>query len=162
MLRSTLSESTGKIMKMRRPRPILTVLCVCALAGCASKAPNAPTPAAPDSAIVNASFDDAWQAVRQALTNKQFIIDTRDKRGLFVAFEETGRRFLTPHRTKYTIVLESVTTDSTQVTVEAKDQHYKVTLLTYPAWQDTPKQLEGQGAEILQAIESVLSTRTES
>ena len=149
-------------MKTRRLRPILAVLCVCALAGCASKAPDAPTPAALDSAVVNASFDDAWQAVRQALSDKQFAIDTRDKRGIFVAYEQTRRRFLTPHRTKYTIVLESITAESTQVTVEAKDQHYKVTLLTYPAWQDTPKQLDGQGAEILLAIENVLSTGTES
>lgn len=145
----------GKIMEMRCP--IMAVLCVCVLAGCASKAP-APVPTdAQDSVLVNASFEDAWQAAKQALADREFTIHTRDKRGIFVAYEATRRHFLTPHRTKYTVVLESVSEESTQVTVEAKDQRYWVTLLTYPTWQDTAKEMAEDGSEILRAIEGVLS-----
>lgn len=143
-------------MNVGRVRSML-VLCACVIVGCTSSAPEAPPPSALETAVLSASFVDAWQAVRQALTEQEYTIETRDRRGLFVAYEDTGRRFLIPHRTKYTIALESVSGTSTQVTVEAKDQHYRVTLLTYPAWQDTPKQMDGEGAEILRVIQSVLS-----
>ncbi len=131
--------------------------------GCASTPVQSQKAIPVDSAVINAPFDDTWQAAKHALTAKDYTIYTRDKRGLFVAYSPQTRRFLVPYRTQITVVLERVSTTSTRVTVEAIPQRYGVTLLTNPKWREFPvgdEQTRRQ--ELLTEIETQLNAREDS
>ncbi len=104
---------------------------------------------------------DVWQITKEVLRQNGFsnepksgTIYTRDKRGVFVAFSRMKRDlFLVPHRTKYTIALETISDSSTKVTIEAVNQVYGVTLLTYPDWHDRKNTDHSVAQNLLNAIQ---------
>lgn len=112
------------------------VLVACA-AGCARAARDTTGFAINDSAVIEASFEETWQATKAVLREMDLEIYTRDKRGRFVAFSGmTRRRLFVPNRVKYTIILEEESPETTKVMIESMKQVYGVTLLTYPDWHD--------------------------
>lgn len=136
---------------------------VLAFAGCAST-PKKPVPdlAHQASRVVQAPFDAAWQATRDALRKNDYIIYTRDKRGVFVAYSEKERRMRRRIRNELTITLEAVTSGSTRITLAVQQQKFGVTLLTYPGWHDR-KTADGAVAEaFFEALESELQERPHS
>jgi hypothetical protein len=143
---------------------ILRNLSVCAaligillVAGCSSAPPVDEALGAVDSAIVQAPMEEAWQAVKGVLRDQEYLIYTRDKRGLFVAFTDMKRKRLTPHREQITVTLQPQSADSTQVTVEMVQQTYGVSLLTYPGWHDLKTDDHSTGELILAAVAERLS-----
>ena len=135
---------------------ILVTLLVVAGVNCARAARDTTGFAIVDSAVVNAPFEEAWQATKSALRQMDLNIYTRDKRGAFVAYSEMQRqlRLFTPHRTQLTITLERVSGDTTRVTIETLDQVYGVTLLTYPDWHDRKAKDNALALSILESIQA--------
>lgn len=131
--------------------PVLFV-CLLSLFGCAKAARDTAGFAQVESAVVDAPFEDAWQLTKQVLREQEYLIYTRDKRGLFLAFSGQKRRGWTPQRTRFTILLEEVSSSSTRVTVETVRQVYGVTLLTYPGWHDRRMEDNTAALEILEAL----------
>ncbi len=136
----------------------LLVVCGLVVVGCRStRGDEGPAPgAAVESLTVGAAFKEVWQETRRALLEQKYEVYTRDTRGLFVAYTKVKRTlFLVPHRMRVTVTLESVSTDSTQVSVETVHQKYRVTLLTYPDWRDDPRPAAGdEGRALLELIGS--------
>ena len=136
----------------------LLLVAVLAMGGCARAARDTRGFAVAESKTVNAPFDQTWQIAKSVLREKDFDVYTRDKRGVFVAFSGTRRNLvLVPHRTKYTVSVESMSDNTTQVTVEAVKQVYGVTLLTYPGWHDRKTTDNTELLALLQAIEAKVS-----
>ena len=136
----------------------LLLVAVLAMGGCARTARDTRGFAVTESKTVNAPFDQTWQITKSVLREKDFELYTRDKRGVFVAYSGSRRSLvLVPHRTKYTISVESVSDSATQVTVEAVKQVYGVTLLTYPGWHDRKTTDNKELLALLQAIEAKVS-----
>ncbi len=135
----------------------VALLCMVAMGGCARAARDTQGFAATDSATVNASFDDAWQAVKAVLREKDYELYTRDKRGVFVAYSRKHRSVLGLRRSKFTVSLEAASDSSTTVTVESIRQSYGVTLLTYPGWHDRKMRDHDEALAILQAVETKVS-----
>ena len=132
----------------------LLLLTVITSIGCARAARDTTGFALVDTATVDAPFQEAWQAAKAVLREREFDIYTRDKRGVFVAYSRMRRNLmLVPKRTKYTIVLEPSTETQTAVTVETIRQTYGVTLLTYPDWHDRQATDNTVAQEILQSIQ---------
>jgi hypothetical protein len=104
--------------------------------GCARAARDTTGFAVNESAVVEAPFDETWQAAKSVLREMELNIYTRDKRGKFVAFSDMERQLIlfTPEREQLTVSLDPVTAESTAVDVEVLRQVYGVTLLTYPDW----------------------------
>ncbi len=137
---------------------VVTIGSVCLL-GCARAARDTSGFAQIDSAVVNASFEDTWQATKAALREKELNIYTRDKRGSFVAFSEMKRQMglFTPKRVKLTITLRPVTNTSTEVKIETLNQVYGSTPLTYPDWHDRKATSNELALSILDAIQAKIS-----
>ncbi|HOZ49281.1 MAG TPA: hypothetical protein PLO37_25205 [Candidatus Hydrogenedentes bacterium] len=134
---------------------VILAVAAAALGGCARAALDTTGFAAVNSTTVNAPFDEAWQATKAILREKDYEIYTRDKRGTFVAFTQMKRRFfVAPVRTKHTIYLEGESDDSTCVTVETVRQVYGVTMLTYPGWHDRKTTDNAEAVELLDALQA--------
>ena len=138
----------------------LFMACGLVAAGCASmRGDEGPVPRATvESLTVGAGFEEVWEETRRALLEQKYEVYTRDTRGLFVAYTKVKRRLLLfPHRLQVTVTLESVSRDSTRVSVETIHQKYRVTLLTYPDWRDDSRPALGdEGRALLEMIESSL------
>ena len=134
----------------------LFVVCGLVVVGCKStRGDEGPAPAATvESLTVEAGFEEVWEKTRRALLEQKYEIYTRDTRGLFVAYTKVKQRLLLfPHRMQVTVTLESVSTNSTRVSVETIHQKYRVTLLTYQDWRDDPKPAAGdEGRALLEMI----------
>ena len=124
---------------MRRASAIFVpILCALAVPGCASfKGTEVLQQARVESAVLEASYETAWRLVKDSLLEEGYEIRTRDKRGMYVAFSETKRRFIIPHRYQLTVILDSLSGSATRVTIETVRQSYRVTPLTHPGWQDS-------------------------
>jgi len=85
---------------------------------------------------VKAPFDKTWQATKETLKEMKLDIYTRDKRGVFVAFDQPKRKWMQLNRIKYEIRLGSVKSEETRIFISAIKQIYGVTLLTNPDWHD--------------------------
>jgi len=107
-----------------------------------------------DTITVNKPLDDTWQDAKAVLREMELDIYTRDKRGEFVAYTPMKRRFyiFTPHRTQLSITMESLTSNSTAVTIETVDQVYGVTPLTYPDWHDRKTSDNEEALTILESL----------
>lgn len=123
--------------------------------GCASSAPKQQDEIFVDTMTVPMDFESTWQLTRDTLLDKDIEIYTRDKRGLFVAYGNTRRSLLIPWRTKFTITIQEESAESTKIAIEAVEQRYTVTLLTYPDWRDRDfRDKKGHGAALLESIKS--------
>ena len=132
------------------------LLVLVAGSGCARAARDTTGFAVSDSVTIGAAFTDTWQAAKAVMREMDLEIYTRDKRGVFVAFTPAKRRglFGRSRRTRVTVTLERVASETTSVKVEVMDQIYGVTLLTYPDWHDrktTDKRVANEFVEALQA-----------
>lgn len=127
--------------------PILTT-------GCARAKLETAGFAITDTITVNKPLDDTWQDAKAVLREMELDIYTRDKRGEFVAYTPMKRRFyvFTPHRTQLSITMESLTSNSTAVTIETVDQVYGVTPLTYPDWHDRKTSDNEEALTILESL----------
>lgn len=130
----------------------LLVLAGATIQGCAHAPRDTTGFAQEHSTTVDASFEVAWQAVKDTLREKELDIYTRDKRGIFVAHTPMKRRYLQPNRYQYTFELEAISENETRIGLDTRKQRYGVTLLTYPGWHDrkTPNDPESQA--LLDAI----------
>jgi hypothetical protein len=128
--------------------------------GCAREARDTTGFATTDSVVVNAGFEEAWIATREVLQQKDFEIDTRDKRGRFVAYSNPRRQLLVPYRQQYTITLDEESAGSTRVTVQTLRQVYGVTLLTYPGWHARKTTDNSVALEILEGVQAYLNGET--
>ncbi|MCL4216325.1 MAG: hypothetical protein KJ052_04880 [Candidatus Hydrogenedentes bacterium] len=126
------------------------------LAGCAHAARDTSGFAIEDTIVVDAAFEETWQATKTVLREHEFDIYTRDKRGDFVAFTEFDRRLglLTPERMKYSIHLEAVSGGATRISIETVKQVYGVTLLTYPDWHDRKTEDNSVALALLDAVKA--------
>lgn len=127
------------------------------VAGCARAARDTTGFAKSESITVEAPFEETWQTVKLVLQERDLEIYTRDKRGLFVAYESKGRRLFVPRRTKYTIELRDVSEFTTAIHVEALREVYGVTLLTYPDWHARQTPDDTAAAAILEAVQAKLA-----
>jgi hypothetical protein len=107
-----------------------------------------------DSVTVGAGYDETWQATKAVLREMELEIYTRDKSGEFVAYSPMRRQFrvVTPRRAKFTIRLEELGAESTNVSVEYVEQVYGVTPLTYPDWHDRESVDNSVAISILEAV----------
>lgn len=133
------------------------LLILLAYGGCARAARDTSGFAMVDSIVADALQEQVWQAARDVLREMNFDIYTRDKRGVFVAYSEVKRHRLVPHRTKYTLTLEPLTSVVTRrVTIETVDQVHGVTLLTYPGWHDRKTTDNSRAIQVLEALRARL------
>lgn len=145
---------------MMNPRSLVVCAAsigVLLMAGCSTAPPVDEALGAVDSLVVEAPMEEAWQAVKGVLRDREYLIYTRDKRGLFVAYTNMKRRRLTPRRQQITVTLQAQTRVSTQITVEIVKQTYGVSLLTYPGWHDLKTDDHSTGESILTAVAERLS-----
>lgn len=101
---------------------------------------------------VKAPFDKTWQATKETLRELNLDIYTRDKRGVFVAYDQPKREWMQLKRVKYEIQLGSVTSEETRIFVSAIKQIYGVTLLTNPDWHDRKMTGKSKSDEIINKI----------
>lgn len=101
---------------------------------------------------VKAPYDKTWQATKEALRELKMDIYTRDKRGVFVAYDQPKREWMQLRRVKYEIQLGSVNSEETRVLVSAIKQIYGVTLLTNPDWHDRKISGKTKSDEIINKI----------
>jgi hypothetical protein len=127
------------------------------VSGCARAARDTTGFAKTESVTVEAPFEETWQAVKLVLQEHDLDIYTRDKRGLFVAYETKGRRLFVPRRIKYTIELMDVSEYATAIHIEALREVYGVTLLTNPDWHARETKDDTRAATILEAIHAKLA-----
>ncbi len=85
---------------------------------------------------VNAPLDRVWQATKETLRELKLDIYTRDKRGIFIAYDQPKREWMQLRRVKYEIQLGAVNSEETRIFISAVKQIYGVTLLTNPDWHD--------------------------
>jgi hypothetical protein len=147
------------------------ILCLAlgiSVAGCRSAGDPQLVRAHDESVVIGFPLEQAWEHVRDTLIEKEYDVYTRDKRGLLIGYTKMKRRgLLIPHRTKFTIVLEKITNESTEITVESVHQRYQVTFLTYPGWRDMEidsEALEDKelGHDLLMAIQDFSVPSTDS
>lgn len=142
---------------MKRYLPCMMVLALLVpmlTTGCARAKLETAGFAITDTITVNKPLDDTWQDAKAVLREMELDIYTRDKRGEFVAYTPMKRRFyvFTPHRTQLSITMESLTSNSTAVTIETVDQVYGVTPLTYPDWHDRKTSDNEEALTILESL----------
>jgi hypothetical protein len=138
----------------------LLVSLITGAAGCARAARDTTGFEMVDSVTVDAPLMDVWQTTKTVLREKELQIYTRDKRGVFVAYTPSEKRFfLKPERTRYTITLEENPGDDTKVTVETIQQAFGVTLLTYPGWHDRKTMDNAMTLAILDAVKTRCEAR---
>ena len=145
------------MMNLRCLSACAALIGILLVAGCSTAPPVDEALGAVDSVVVQASLEEAWQAVKGVLRDQEYLIYTRDKRGLFVAYTNMKRRRLTPRRQQITVTLHAQTRVSTEVTVEMVQQTYGVSLLTYPGWHDLKTDDHSMGQLILAAVAERLS-----
>lgn len=138
---------------------LLLIPLALALSGCASSARDTTGFPISKAATVAAPYEQTWQTVKETLRSLEkpddFEIYTRDKRGVFVAFQNTGRiAFVMPSRVKFTVTIEPAGEEASLVTVETIRQVYGVTLLTYPGWHDRPIKSPEKAQQLLQDIQA--------
>lgn len=143
-------------------RLVLLILLPVAAFGCARAARDTTGFALNDSATVDASFDEAWQAVKAVLREKELDIYTRDTRGLFVAYSKMKRRLFVPGRIRYTIELSEISDNETGLNIETQKEVYGVTLLTYPDWHARKTSDNAESLAILAAIQAKLTVPEEA
>jgi len=137
---------------------VVLALCVSAL-GCARAAEDTRGFSMTESATVQASFADTWQAVKSVLRERDLNIYTRDKRGLFIAYSDMHRVFFAvPRRVKHTIVITPLGERECQVEIETVRQVYGVTLLTLPNWHDRKVTDNQEAVDILSDVVAKLNT----
>jgi hypothetical protein len=144
---------------MRFAKSLLT-LCLGAvlLGGCARAARDTTGFAINDSVTVAASFEDTWQGVKRVLRDRDLVVDTRDTRGRFVAFEgSTGSNLIRNVRTRYVIELGKISESETAVYIETLREVYGTTLLTSPDWHARPAKDNAEASAILEALVAKLS-----
>lgn len=107
--------------------------------------------------VVDASFDQTWQVVKDVLRENELDIYTRDKRGRFVAYTPQKRRYLQPKRFQYTFDIEALSDNETRIGLDTRQQAYGVTLLTYPGWHDRKTADHPESQALLDAIQARLS-----
>jgi hypothetical protein len=105
------------------------------------------------SAEVGGEFRQVRDVVRDVLRESPVEIYTRDKRGVFVAYANVRRAFLTPRRLRLVVTLERVSESSTRVSVQTFPEAYTVQLLTYPAWRPAAFGDDSRAREIVSSIE---------
>lgn len=110
--------------------------------------------------VVNASFENTWQTVKDVLREQELDIYTRDKRGRFVAYTPEKRRFLQPNRYQYTFQLDAISESETRIALDTRKQTFGVTLLTYPGWHDRKTSDSPESQALLDAIQARMSTPT--
>jgi len=161
---ATINQQRAGILTMKH-KSFFIFLTLCLLGvgalGCARAARDTTGFGIVDKAVVNAPFEETWQATKAALKEKKLNLYTRDKRGVFVAFSEMKRqlRLFTPHRTKLTVNLRPLSSTSTEVQIETMNQVYGSTLLTYPDWHDRKAKDNSLALSILESIQSKVSTK---
>ena len=126
-------------------------------AGCVHAARDTTGFAQNHQVIVDASFEDTWQAVKAVLRENELTLYTRDKRGYFEAFSDTKRKWFQPKRIKYTFNIQTLAEGGTRVEAAAFHQIYGVTPLTYPGWHDRKTNEGESAANLLEAIAQKLS-----
>ena len=127
--------------------------------GCARAARDTSGFALQDEMVVNAPFEETWQAVKTVLNDQGYEIYTRDKRGAFVAYTPMKRiLWVQPSRTKFTIELARIAPEETAVRVDSIRQIYGVTLLTHPNWHDRKQRDPEASQAIIDAIQSTLAS----
>lgn len=139
---------------------LLLVVLGFGLSGCAKDARDTAGFAISDNATLQVPFEQAWQAAKAVLREKDFDLYTRDKRGVFVAYSTSKRHWTANTRTQFTITLEPDGDNATKVTVEAVKQVYGVTLLTYPGWHDRKATDHKDSLAIIEAVQGKLSAAT--
>lgn len=146
-------------MTQRKWLVLCLLLLIGAAGGCARAARTTEGFSMVDSMTVTAPFKDAWQATKAVLREQKLELDTRDKRGVFVAYTPMKRhlKLFTPKRVKYTITVQEISSDSTKISIETLKQVYGVTLLTYPDWHDRKTTDNSEALTILDAIKARLS-----
>ena len=132
------------------------LLALVLLGGCASAPRDKTGFASVDTVVVNAGFEDTWQATKAVLREMEMDIYTRDTAGEFVAFTRMERRYrvLTPKRIKLTIEVHEVSGQRTRVSVETVQQVYGVTPLTYPDWHDRQTNDNELAVSLLDAVKA--------
>jgi len=138
---------------------LLLITLALSLSGCARSMRDTTGFAVSQAATVAAPYEQTWQAVKDTLREREdpggFEIYTRDKRGVFIAYENTGRiGFVMPSRVQYTVSVEPAGEEASLVTVETVRQVYGVTLLTYPGWHDRPVKSPEKAQELLKNIQA--------
>lgn len=135
------------------------LLAAISVGGCASTARDTTGYKLTDSATVNAGMMETWQTTKAVLREMELDIYTRDKRGVFVAYEDMDKRWLIfrPKRTQLTISLERVAAETTKVNIETVRQVYGSTLMTYPDWHDRQAKDDEAARHILEAVQQRLS-----
>ena len=141
---------------------VLLVGAVVAVGGCPTSSPESGEFTRVDSAVMDAPFVEVWQSTKAVLRQQEYLIYTRDKRGIFVAYSDQKRKFLTPHRTQVTINLEELTAETTRLTIETAYQEYGVTLLTYPGWHIRESDDDSKALAILEGVRQHLAAGPES
>lgn len=135
---------------MNRCKPLWAgvLLLLATTAGCAHAPRDTTGFALNHEVVVEAPFNDTWQATKDVLREQELDIYTRDKRGRFVAYTPEKRRLLQPNRYQYTVNIEPISELQTRVALDTRKQVYGVTLLTYPGWHDQ-KTTEAPHTEVL-------------
>jgi hypothetical protein len=136
----------------------LSFVIVLGSSGCARANRDTSGFAMEDTITVAHTMDDTWQATKSVLRDLKLDIYTRDTRGEFVAYTEMNRylKLFTPKRTQLSVHLESISANSTKVSIETLHQVYGVTLLTYPDWHDRKTSDNKQAQAILDALKQKL------
>jgi hypothetical protein len=141
---------------LSRNTALVVLVCV-VVVGCARAARDTTGFEVVETATVDASLLDAWQAGKAVLREQGLNLYTRDTRGILVAYTEVERRLrVEPRRIRYTLTFEALSDTATEVRVEKVRQVYGVTVLTYPGWHDRQTTDSSDAAEILSAIQSKL------
>ena len=147
---------------MRTPKSLVLGLLVAVLgfglSGCAKDARDTTGFTISDTATVQVPFEQAWQATKSVLREKEYDLYTRDKRGVFVAYSTSKRHWTANTRTQFTITLEPDGDNAAKLTVEAVKQVYGVTLLTYPGWHDRKATDHKDSLAIIEAVQSKLAS----
>lgn len=130
---------------------ILALLIPGLLGGCVRAARDTTGFASEQKLTVEIPFEEAWQGVKATLQEQELELYTRDKRGTFVAFTKQRKRIV-PQRVKYTILMDAVSDNETTIHVEAIQQAYGVTMLTYPDWHDRKAKGDNGAEELVNAL----------
>ncbi|MCX8065540.1 MAG: hypothetical protein N3G21_10270 [Candidatus Hydrogenedentes bacterium] len=141
---------------------VLAVICLISLFSCAKALKDTSGLAEEKVFTVKAPFDKTWLATRDALKELNLTLYTRDKRGLFVAYDQPKREWLNLKRVKYEIQLGSMNPDETKIFISAVSQVYGVTLLTEPDWHDRKLAKTSRSEEILNKILEKLNQPSEN
>ena len=135
---------------------LLALLLPGLLSGCVRAARDTAGFAQEQKLTVEIPFDEAWQGVKATLQDQELELYTRDKRGTFVAYTPERKRVV-PKRVRYTLLLDAVSEHETTIHVEAVQQAYGVTLLTYPGWHDRKAKGDNGAGDLVTALRSHFS-----